>query len=613
MIQPFLMMHVVPEFSSPVGMMRSRACWMIEYFNKIDWDDDASKGLLDAVLKGLLSGLRDKELPVQASAACSMQTIIAAEGARNLLRPILPDIVQEYFRIMDEVENEAVLSALSAIVENFAEDIVPMAPMMIEKLSKSFLQFAASGFEDDEAAFAATQCLDTMTAIVDTLDPDNGGNVVTLRAVEKLMIPTLVHTVGTPDCFEYLENGVQFMTQFTYYGDDISPELWSLCGPLLQALDTWAYDYICEIMTPLLNYMSKDITAFMQRSHDGVPLVQLLLKVVEKAFLNDDSDRELEAKCAANLLNCLIVTAKPAAHLMHPIWAPMFHLIMNRFSAENMCKSGGLRNKLLEVGLGMLYADVGYTLALFTSDEVHLAMSGMYFDLLFERLPVFEKPESQRLIVLAFTELLTAPLHLLPGPVQANINSVFVQVVREIALLKDAGEDEYLLDEDEREDSDDDGSDMGMGGSDEDEDEDAEEDFGADTDEEEEKDTKKRSSRKGIAGVLDAPDDGYAEEEDVKNAEDPEYLEYLRNCGDGGKKYMGGEPVDDEEDEGYEFTSPVDRLDVLSYFIGKMREVAARDPAHAQKLRASLSQEDQRRVEEYMMISVQRANTPKEE
>jgi hypothetical protein len=177
----------------------------------------------------------------------------------------------------------------------------------------------------------------------------------------------------------------------------------------------------------------------------------------------------------------------------------------------------------------------------------------------------------------------------------------------EIALLKDAGEDEYLLDEEEREDGSDD---YDMGGSDVEEDEEDEDFVGGDSEEEE--DTKKRSSRKGIADVLAAPSDGYAEDEDVKNAEDPEYLEYLRNCGDGGKKYMGGEPVDDEDDDAYEFTSPVDRLDVLSYFVEKMQGVAARDPAHVQKLRASLNTEDRSRVEEYMVIATQRANAPKE-
>ena len=34
------------------------------------------------------------------------------DGAADLLRPYLAEIVAEYFRIMEEVENDAVLSAL---------------------------------------------------------------------------------------------------------------------------------------------------------------------------------------------------------------------------------------------------------------------------------------------------------------------------------------------------------------------------------------------------------------------------------------------------------------------------------------------------------------------
>lgn len=40
------------------------------------------------------------------------RVLISEEGATDLLRPMLPQIVAEYFRIMDEVENESVLSAL---------------------------------------------------------------------------------------------------------------------------------------------------------------------------------------------------------------------------------------------------------------------------------------------------------------------------------------------------------------------------------------------------------------------------------------------------------------------------------------------------------------------
>ena len=43
------------------------------------------------------------------------RTLISLEGAADLLQAYLPEIVSEYFRIMDEVENDAVLSALQVM------------------------------------------------------------------------------------------------------------------------------------------------------------------------------------------------------------------------------------------------------------------------------------------------------------------------------------------------------------------------------------------------------------------------------------------------------------------------------------------------------------------
>lgn len=69
----------------------------------------------------------------------------------------------------------------------------------------------------------------------------------------------LLHRLLTngDDCFEYIDCAVQMMSYLTYYSDSVSQVMWSLCGPLLQALYDWAIDYISEIMVPVLNYISK--------------------------------------------------------------------------------------------------------------------------------------------------------------------------------------------------------------------------------------------------------------------------------------------------------------------------------------------------------------------
>jgi hypothetical protein len=97
---PFLQHHVLPEFKSPVAFIRARACWVIEHFSDLDWEQEAheqeqqlshlpivkkkkspkkkekqmSAGeILQGVLQALVASLRDPALPVQAAAACSIQ------------------------------------------------------------------------------------------------------------------------------------------------------------------------------------------------------------------------------------------------------------------------------------------------------------------------------------------------------------------------------------------------------------------------------------------------------------------------------------------------------------------------------------------------------------
>lgn len=71
------------------------------------------------------------------------------------------------------------------------------------------------------------------------------------------VVPRLL--VDGNDLFEYIDSAVHMISTYTYYSMDngISRTMWSLCGPLLHSLYEWAIDYICQIMAPILNYMTK--------------------------------------------------------------------------------------------------------------------------------------------------------------------------------------------------------------------------------------------------------------------------------------------------------------------------------------------------------------------
>ena len=59
-------------------------------------------------------------------------------------------------------------------------------------------------------------------------------------------------------------------------------------------------------------------------------------------------------------------------------------------------------------------------------------------------------------------------------------------------------------------------------------------------------------------------------------------------------KYIDGEPVDDEEDdnEDYIFTSPIDNMDVSSFFLQVMMSASVRDPDMTSSLQRGLSADD---------------------
>ena len=70
MLEPFIVSHIIPEFQSPVPYIRARACWVIEYFEEVEWTNPS---ILPAILQGLLVGLQDPAIPVQTAAAVSLR------------------------------------------------------------------------------------------------------------------------------------------------------------------------------------------------------------------------------------------------------------------------------------------------------------------------------------------------------------------------------------------------------------------------------------------------------------------------------------------------------------------------------------------------------------
>ncbi len=53
---------------------------------------------------------------------------------------------------------------------------------------------------------------------------------------------------------------------------------------MITALDHWAYDYMMEMLTPIMHLISKDTQSFLQGSYQGVPFVTMVIGVCHKTL-----------------------------------------------------------------------------------------------------------------------------------------------------------------------------------------------------------------------------------------------------------------------------------------------------------------------------------------
>lgn len=90
--------------------------------------------------------------------------------------------------------------------------------MIIQQLLTTFESYSSAGEDDDEAAFGATECLETITTVLEVVKE----NSTVVGAVEGMLTPLLFKIFSTDDMIEYIENGIQIISYLTYYPDNIN-------------------------------------------------------------------------------------------------------------------------------------------------------------------------------------------------------------------------------------------------------------------------------------------------------------------------------------------------------------------------------------------------------
>jgi hypothetical protein len=298
-LEGLMVSSVFPDFNSPVAFLRCRACWMVQRLSKMPWSDDGTH--LRNLIQLVLQRLSDPALPVQIEASKALRFLIEVDGADVTLLPVLPQILNEYFRIMNEIGNDEVVAALQVIIDVFGEQITPHAVALVTQLSAAFKNYVDAGEDDDDAAMAAAQCLECInTVLKGTCEhPELYTNM------EPCLVPLVLQILDHDGQYlEYMEFALDTLTFITYFPQRISEQLWESFPLLYKAFDGWAFDYLMLMTPPINNFISKDPQHFLNATaafpEGNAKYIDMVFSIVSKT-VNEDRSSESEQRKALSL------------------------------------------------------------------------------------------------------------------------------------------------------------------------------------------------------------------------------------------------------------------------------------------------------------------------
>uniref|UniRef100_A0A0D9VFY5 Importin N-terminal domain-containing protein n=1 Tax=Leersia perrieri TaxID=77586 RepID=A0A0D9VFY5_9ORYZ len=221
-LERMLVQHVFPEFNSHVGHLRAKAAWVAGQYAHISFSD--------------------QDL--------------------NEIRPILPQLLDEFFKLMNEVENEDLVFTLETIVDKFGEEMAPYALGLCQNLAAAFWRCMASQEADDEAddsgALAAVGCLRAISTILESVS----SLPQLFIQIEPTLLP-IMRRMLTSDGQDVYEEVLEIVSYMTFFSPTISLDMWSLWPLMMEALNDWAIDFFENILVPLDNYVSRGTDHFL--------------------------------------------------------------------------------------------------------------------------------------------------------------------------------------------------------------------------------------------------------------------------------------------------------------------------------------------------------------
>ena len=229
-VEEILQNYVCQELNNEHAFMKMRACSVVNNF--------FSKNLNSALLKNLSTGIcncmGDKNLAVQVTAALSLEKLLSHDDLKSHFSANLKDILMQYFKLMNESENDILIDSLQKILSIYRDEISVYALDLITSLNDLFFKLsqketklslkkdAALFDEMEESCMASVSCITAMQEIL-CADLSQDVLVSCFEQIQNMLIHSLSKTGDN-----YTDAALELLNRIIYNAKPLTEKMWVL-------------------------------------------------------------------------------------------------------------------------------------------------------------------------------------------------------------------------------------------------------------------------------------------------------------------------------------------------------------------------------------------------
>ncbi|KYG45707.1 hypothetical protein M433DRAFT_66708 [Acidomyces richmondensis BFW] len=553
-VEYFFVRHVFPEFRSPHGFLRARACDTLEKFESLDFKDPNN---LTIIYRNILESMADECLPVRVEAALALQPLIRHDPIRTMMQQNIPQIMQQLLKLANEVDVDALANVMEDFVEVFATELTPFAVALTEQLRDTYVRIVKEliernqskegddGYGDflDDKSITALGVLQTIGTLILTLEstPD------VLAHLETILTPVISITLEHK-LYDLYNEIFEIIDSCTFAAKVISPTMWKAFELIHQTFKSGAELYLEDMLPALENFVNYGWKELLVTR----PYLEAIVDMVRTIF-KDEKVGGVDRICGCKLAEIVMLNLRGGVDDFIPEFISLGMTILT----NDELKVKSYKIHLMEMVINAIYYNPRLALNVLEAN----GWTNKFFSFWFSSIDSFTRVHDKKLSIGAITALLTLRSDEVPQSVRQGWPRLLQGIVRLFQTLPAAMKNREAAQQEE---------DFGLSGNYE--------------DEEDENDWE--------AGGEDWENEEETETTDIKD-ESSAYLDFLSQQAAKFNTAVGEDDGDDELEEESLLETPLDQMEPYGLFKQTLHSMTQQDPQLYAQLTGQLQPEEQ--------------------